>query len=228
MPEDTIAGISLVFNEEDEHHFQPRADIWLIMPSRIDPWNPSLPESWCLYGMAVELEGNYKQRLQFFMPVYEAERYAGIVEASGLIPAVVCCYGIPMLVWVFNHKPNEAECFNILKTYLLRLERAGFYSHRSEFPRIDHGCYTVKYWKNMMEWHQFESVVFRNCAYLQENYTDFAHFLRATNNNVYSLWKPGEVPQEAIVNYRLKARHLCFRYRDSGIETDSVVVEETE
>jgi hypothetical protein len=217
----SIAGAMLVSDDDDESDVLPWFDIFQIKPGRCSLSNCCLPTSWCLHGMAVAINGNRKQILQFHMPIYEAQRHAAIVDASGVIPWLFDDV-LQMLVWVFDHKPSAEECVITLEMYLLRLLQAGIYSHRSELPRSRHrnGVYVVKCWTDLMGWHEFERIVFEHCENLQENYMGIAHFLKASKNNLYSIWKPGEVPLEVIVKYRLAGRHL--RIEDQDRHTSSL------
>jgi hypothetical protein len=168
--------------------------------------------------------GNSKQRLQFYLPIYEPERYPAIFELAEVIPAFFC--GSRMLVWVFHHNKSREECIRTLEAYLLSLLRIGIYSHWSEFPRLPReggtqgNFHTMRCWTDKLEWSEFESVVFKLCEPLQENYINITHFLRCGKNQIYSIWNPGEVPQEVIERHGIQAEELLFEDQH-GNDTES-------
>jgi hypothetical protein len=224
----------LISDEEDDLDASATFEIFHIKPRRLSTRFMCLPDSWCLNGMVVSLKNaNSKQRLQFFLPIYEPERYAEVVERTGVIPAFFC--GSQKLVWVFHEKKTRAQCITLLDHYLLKCLRSGIYSHWSEFPGLPMGrpqrCMlgtfnTVHCWTDKLQWSEFESIVFKLSEPLQQNYSDIQHFLRCGKNNIYSIWKPGEVPREVIERYGIKEEVLHFEDQ-IGNENESGAIQET-
>jgi hypothetical protein len=210
MSQQTIGGKILVSFDEDDPSFPSFVTIWQIKPNRL------AHNSTCLHGIAVSISGTYKQRLQFYMPMYDAQWHGSIVEPSGVIPRRISHY----LIWVFpDHKPSKRECIFTVYRYLKRLFRAGIYSDRSEFPALpvhgQHGdFFVVKYWTDILNWHHDFRNVWNACDSLHANYRSIGHFLRASKNNLYSIWPPGGVPREVIVRCRLAGRHLSIEDQD--------------
>lgn len=74
----------------------------------------------------------------------------------------------------------------------------------------DPPCHDVQYWANMMETSAIIDIV--DTFYVKGEDSDFVtveEFLKASKDNLYSLWAPGKVPVEDVIHtYNLADDHL--------------------